>query len=71
MPSSPVPAHHLTICIDLQCGPRDAKEKPVLDDAWDRFYGGGELGGIGDRSGRAVHDETAGVRDPGSGRITV
>ena len=43
----------------------------MLDDAWDGFYGGGELGGIGDRSGRAVHDETAVIRDPGSGWITV
>ena len=29
----------------------------MLDDAGDGFYSGGELGRIGDRSGRAVHDD--------------
>src|SRR5688500_2769574 len=43
----------------------------MLDDPWDGFYGGGELGRIGDRSGRAFHDETAVIRDPRSSRITV
>ena len=64
---SPLPMHELTILIDLQCGPRDAEEQPMLDDAWDGFYGGSELGRIGDRSRRAVHDEAASVRDPGLG----
>src|SRR5215207_431492 len=43
----------------------------MLDDTWDGFYRGGELGRIGDRSGRAVHDDSTSVRDPWSGQITV
>jgi hypothetical protein len=43
----------------------------MLDDAGDGFYGGGELVWIGDRSGCAVQDDAAVIRDPGSSRITV
>ena len=70
MPVS-LPAHHLTIWIDLQCGPRDPEKQSMLDDAGDGFDGGGEMGRIGDRSGDAVQDETAIIRGPGSSRIAV
>src|SRR5918993_4186519 len=62
----PLPARQVAHCIDLQCGPGDPKKEPVLDDAGDSLDGGGEVGRIVDRSGRAVEDDPTVVRDPRS-----